>query len=164
MRTGLFSLMAIAILAFGCKKDQTLNENQKKAEEFRTLVAGKSFRATSFRSDKPIDYITNDSEVKAETDLWSYVKPHIVDDSNIFTAPSTLKIAQNALKVSGNDSTVLNRSYAISADKKSVIVDFVDYEYKPLRYRLQDFSETQFTLYIEWNGAILSSRFTRVQD
>lgn len=165
MKTTKLALFAfVMILALqACKKNKDEEANKAKADLFRSYLDGKQFRAASFVSDKPIDYIQTDSVVKAETDLWLYVKEHIVDDTNIFSDPSLLTIQQNTLKAPMNDTAILTRNYAVTYDKNSVMLEFVDYDYKQLKYRLKDFNDDNFTLYVNFkNEATLYSRFDRI--
>lgn len=168
----------IAILAFGvlvltagCSKDEEVvvptepDINEIKAKEFEALITGKGFRPTSFYSDKPIDYIEEDSVIRAETELTKYIKTYLTDDKNVYIAPSSIRIEQNEIKIPGNDSASLIRNFRITHNNAGVYLDFVDYNYLPLRYRLQEFNNNYFIVYVNWqdkkreNSATLFSRF-----
>src|SRR5688500_6131977 len=60
--------------------DTTTNEPISRADSFATFVGGKKFALISYYSDSAIDYISTDSVVKAETDLWAYVSSWLKDD------------------------------------------------------------------------------------
>ena len=62
--------LAVALLATGvlssCKKGEEASpEDKQKAEEFKAYVATKQFTLVDYRSDKAIDYVEDDAEVKA---------------------------------------------------------------------------------------------------
>ena len=144
-----------------------LRENdaaQKRADEFTASIKTHKYKPVSFYSDKPIDYITNDTEVKSETDLWSYVKAHIKDDVNLFNGDGTVTIFQNALKMPGNEDATFTMSYGASASGKDVMFKFVDYNYVATNYRLDQFDNAFFTVYIDGPaGSKLYSKFARVE-
>ena len=162
----LMLIPAVWILS-GCAKSVSNGddkETQKRADEFQASVKTHKYKPVSFYSDKPIDYITNDSEVRAETDLWIYVKAYIKDDVNLFNADGTVTIFQNALKFPGNEAVTLSVPYAVSASGKDVMVDFVDYNYVVTKYKLEQFDNAYFTVYIDGPaGSKLFSKFARVE-
>ncbi len=161
----LFVLMALSFSALNsCSKNgdnKALNE--KKATEFKTILDLKHFRLVDFYSDKPIDYIQTDVEVKSETDLKAYIKPYLLDDDNYFDDESGVVITQNTQKKPGLTAPVLNRNYSVSADENSAYLDFLDYDYNPVKYKLGEYSTTWFTIYLDWpGGAKVFSRFEKV--
>jgi hypothetical protein len=123
-----------------------------KANEFKTYVVEKKFQVSEYYADKPIDYVDTDNEVKQETDLWPYVSSWIRDDFNLFTSNNEVKIQQNGKLIAGNDSAVVTRNYAIGADKDGPYLDFINHEYKPLRYRLVEFNSSYFLVYVNWHS------------
>jgi hypothetical protein len=159
------AVAAIATLAFtSCQKEEnTKNELAKKSEEFKGYAQGKAFVPVEFYSDKPIDYIDTDAEVKAETDLNKYIYSYLKDDNIVFDANGVLRIQQNGLKIPGNDSAVLIRSWQIKPGTATVNVDFVDYNYRPRTYRLVEYNDTTFLAYVDWkeNDAKLFSKFRK---
>jgi hypothetical protein len=156
--------MAGLCVAVSCTKSiDNSAENKKAAEEFKTSVKNNRYRLVDFYSDKPVDYEQTDSEIRQETDLRAYIKPYLHDDLNIFDATGVLKVEQKTIKISGNDSAVICRNYALSTDKKFVYLDFIDYFYDASRYKLQEFSDSAFIIYIDWpTGAKLFSKFRKI--
>lgn len=155
-------------LATACSKSGAGGEDnsaaKQRAADFQTNVQAHKYKVAAFYSDKPIDYITSDTEVKSETDLWAYVKEHIKDDENYFGAGGALTIDQKITKMPGNETQTINGSYSISARGADVIVNFVDYAYKPLEYKLHEFDNAYFTVYIDGpNGSKLYSKYARVE-
>jgi hypothetical protein len=167
MRKLYLVLIPIALwICSGCTKSLSSEDNaaKKKADEFKASVTSHKYKPVAFYSDKPIDYITNDNEVKSETDLWIYVKDYIKDDENQFNDNGTVTIYQNAVKFPGNNAPTLTEDYSISANGSDVMMKFVDYNYVPTTYRLQDFNDTYFTVYVDGpSGSKLFSKFARVE-
>jgi len=159
----LFLLLITLLFLPSCRKVPSSVQSEKE-NQFRSYILNHKFRASAFYADQPIDYITNDNVVKQETDLWQYVKSYITDDKDNFISNSQVSIEQNALKIPGNDSAALNRVYSISSDAQRVYFDFVDYDYVPRRYSLQEFKDNYFLVYIDWpTGAKVFSKFELVQ-
>lgn len=161
----LFVLIALSItVSISCSKagdNKALNE--KKATEFKTMLDLKHFHLVDFYSDKPIDYIQTDVEVKSETDLKMYIKPYLLDDDNYFDTEGGVVITQNQQKKPGLTAPVLNRNYSVSSDENSAYLDFLDYDYNPIKYKLGEYSAGSFTIYLDWpGGAKVFSRFERV--
>ncbi len=161
----LFVLIALLFSAFtSCSKsgdNKALND--KKATEFKAILDLKHFRLVDFYSDKPIDYITTDAEIKNETDLKVYIKPYLLDDDNYFDNEGGVVITQNQQKKPGLTTPVLNRNYSVSADENSAYLDFLDYDYNPIKYKLGEYSTGSFTIYLDWpGGAKVFSRFEKV--
>lgn len=156
------------IFATACSKSGAGGEDdsaaKQRASDFQTNVQAHKYKVAAFYSDKPIDYITSDTEVKSETDLWAYVKEHIKDDENYFGANGSVTIDQKAIKIPGNEAQTINVNYTIAARSADVIVTFVDYAYKPLEYKLHEFDNAYFTVYIDGpNGSKLYSKYARVE-
>jgi hypothetical protein len=151
----------------GCTKSSGGEEDQetkKRADEFSAAIRTYKFKPVSFYSDKPIDYITNDTEVRAETDLWIYVKEYIKDDVNLFNTDGTVTIFQNAIKFPGNDAATISTAYEVSTEGKDVRLNFVDYNYVATKYKLDQFDNAFFTVYIDGpSGSKLYSKFARVE-
>ena len=161
-------LLFIGITVFGMACSKSLSEEDSaaktRAADFQAAVQSNRYMLVSFYADKPIDYITNDADVKSETDLWPYVKPHIKDDEYFFGANSALTINQKTDRIAGNDAATINGSYTIAAKGTDVSVTFVDYLYSPLDYRLHEFDNSFFTVYVDGpNGSKLYSKYARVQ-
>ena len=153
-----------AILCIGstfCGKDTGETAQRKRAEEFQTNVKSKRFKLVDFYSDLPIDYIENDVEVRQETDLRPYIKQYLVDDEDMFAAEGGLMITQNETKIPGDESSVINRTYRVRWNATEALLDFVDYYYQPLAYKLSDYSATGFTIYLNWHkgNAKIYSRY-----
>ncbi|MGB8192962.1 MAG: hypothetical protein WCF67_13625 [Chitinophagaceae bacterium] len=161
-------LVLFGALCFGTACNKTLSEEdsaaKKRAEEFQAAVLTHKYKISAFYSDKAIDYITSDTEVKSETDLWGYVKEHIKDDENYFGANGTLTVYQKAARIAGNDAETINTGYGIGAKGADVAVTFVDYSYKPLEYKLLEFDNAYFTVYVDGpGGAKLYTKYARVE-
>lgn len=156
------AMLATAVFS-SCKKGEEVSqEDKQKAEQFKAFVAAKQFRLTNYWSDKPIDYIEDDNEVKPETELWQYVSYWIKDDLNVFDVNTNkVTITQNANKYDGIAEDVFTRDFSIGADKDGPFLNFVNYQYSPLKYRLVDFGGDNFTVYVDWHsGAKVFSKFT----
>ena len=160
LRLALFCLFAALISCSACKKVN--EEDEKKASEFRAFTSAKKFKITHFYSDKPVDYEENDNEVKQETDLWVYVKDYIRDDINIVDN-NQVQIQQNAIKLPGSDAVTLTRPFNVGADRSGAYLEFVDYFYEPLRYKLFEFKDNYFIIYVDFKGgAKLFSKYELV--
>jgi hypothetical protein len=166
--TTCLSIVLISAGSLGsCKKnDEVSTENKQKADEFKAAIVSQQFQVRDYYSDKPIDYIEDDQEVKEETQLFSYVSPWIKDDLNVFDAASKkVTITQNAVKIPGDASETLVKDFNIGADKDGVYFDFLNYQYQPLRYRLVEFTNTHFIVYTDWkSGAKVFTRFEVVTE
>ena len=163
-KPGYFFLIALLPFITGCaKSNQKVDELKNKSEEYQASVIGSRYQLVEFYSDKPIDYIENDSLVKSETALWKYVKPYLVDDENVMNMNGTVVINQKLEMDPFIDSAYIYRSYKFSNDDKAVYFDFVDYYYKPLKYKVSSMDNSSILIYIDWpNGAKLYSRYKRV--
>jgi len=160
-----FVLIALSFSAmYSCTKNgDTKALNETKAKEFKAILDLKHFRLVDFYSDKPIDYVTTDTEVKSETDLRIYIKPYLLDDDNYFDNEGGVVITQNQQKKPGLSDPVLNRNYSVSSDENSVYLDFLDYDYNPIKYKLGEYSTGGFTIYLDWQGgAKVYSRFEKM--
>lgn len=159
----------MGIACFGmtaCSKSLSEEDSaaKQRSADFQAAVQSHKFRLVSFYSDKPIDYITSDTEVKAETDLWPYVKSHIVDDQYFFGTNGVLTINQMSDKMPGNDQPTVDASYSIGAKGAAVMVKFIDYMYSPLEYKLHEFDNAYFTLYVDGpSGSKLYSKYALVE-
>ena len=157
---------AIWIFA-GCSKTVSNEQNnaaQKRANDFQASIKGHKYKPVAFYSDKPIDYITTDNEVKSETDLWVYVKSYIKDDVNLFGDNGSLTIYQNTDKMPGNEAATLPAVYGTLVKGTDVMFNFVDYNYVATQYRLDQFDNAYFTIYVDGPaGSKLYSKFARVE-
>src|ERR671910_3735516 len=123
------TLHIIALAAFtmvgltSCMKDgeitiyhgpyHTASALDMRADSLNDFVIGNHFLPVDFYADKPIDYIETNSTVLAETDLNKYIISYIKDDVIPFNQDHSLPVMQNALKMPGTDSLVLNRTWSI---------------------------------------------------
>jgi hypothetical protein len=165
MRTAILILLIAAISA-SCNKTTSEGDSaaKQRSAEFLTSIEKQKYKLAAFYSDKPIDYITTDSEVRAETDLWAYVKLHVLDDENYFAPGGALTVYQKTEKFPGNDSEQISASYGSAARGSDVIFNFVDYIYLPTEYKLHEFDNTNFTVYVDGpSGSRLYSKFARIQ-
>lgn len=158
--------LAVALLTTGvlssCKKGEEASaEDKQKAEEFKSFVATKQFTLVDYHSDIAIDYVEDDAEVKQETNLWPYVSFWIKDDLNLFDLSSgKVTITQGANKFASISEETFTRDFSIGADKDGPYLNFVNYQYNPLKYRLVDFNAEGFTVYVDWHsGAKVFSEF-----
>lgn len=163
---GLFMLSGLALSS--CHKslsdEGNIEANKTRAAQFQATLANQNFKLTAFYSDKPIDYVTTDAIVKAETDLWGYVRLHLKDDVNNFGGDASVIINQNANKIPGNDAPQITRSYSTEYDKSFVYFNFIDDAYKPQQYKLSEFDANKFVVYIDFpGGAKLFSKFEKLQ-
>jgi hypothetical protein len=139
-----------AFLFTSCNKKG--KENEKRANEFKSFTTAKKFKIVSFYADKPVDYEDDDMEVKQETELWPYVKEYIRDDENRVTDNGEVHIDQMAIKYAGHDESTLIRPFKVLSDRTGTYLEFVDYFYQPLRYKLLEFKENYFIIYIDFRG------------
>ncbi len=138
-------------------------ENEKKANEFKSFTSAKKFKIVDFYADKPVDYDDEDMEIKQETALWPYVKEYIRDDVNRVVDNGQVHIDQMAIKFSGHDEATLIRPFNVLSDRTGAYLEFVDYFYQPLRYKLQEFKDNYFIIYIDFrDGAKIYSRYELV--
>ena len=159
-------VIGFVFLGIGCHKTVGDEDNatKKRSDDFQASVQTHKYKLAAFYADKPIDYITSDAEVRAETDLWAYVKGHITDDENFFGANGTLTIYQKANKISGNEAETINATYSIVPKGTDVSVTFIDYMYSPLEYKLLEFDNAYFTVYVDGpSGSKLYSKYARVE-
>jgi hypothetical protein len=155
------ALLTTAFLSSCKKEDEASPEDKLKAEQFKAFILSKKFQVKEYYSDKPIDYVEDDAEVKSETELFNYVSVWIKDDWNVFDVNSgKVTITQNAHKIDGNDAETFVKDFNIGADKKGAFFNFLNYQYEPLKYRLVEFSGDSFLVYVDWHsGAKVFTRF-----
>ena len=159
LRFALFCLFA-GLVSTSCNKPS--KEDEKKATEFRAFTSAKKFKIVSFYADKPVDYDESDTEIKQETELWAYVKEYIRDDINIVDN-NQVQIQQNAIKFPGSDAVTLTRPFNVGSDRSGAYLEFVDYFYEPLRYKLFEFKDNYFVIYVDFKGgAKLFSKYELV--
>jgi len=145
-------LSTLGLFAASCQKEteRPVSPDTKKANEFRSFVQNKGFVVTQYYADKPIDYVKTDGIETMETDLNKYIYSHIKDDNNELLENGQLLIHQNTLKAPGNDTATLNRTWTIGVNSKGVYINFVDYDYKPRQYKLAEFTDQYFLVYVDW--------------
>ena len=161
MKYSIFFLTVTVLLA-GCSKELSL-ENGKPDEPAKEI--SRKYQLKAFYSDIPLDFIETDDVIKSETDLWSYVKEYIKDDINeLFNDSTLLLVYQNEIKIPGNDAPVLEKYYGIGTDEDGKFINYIGPKYELLQYRLQEFNDDYFIIYIKWkHGSTLYSRFERVR-
>jgi hypothetical protein len=164
LKPGYFFLIAFLPFLTGCaKSNQKVDELKKKSEEYQASIIGSRYQLIEFYSDKPIDYMEDDSLIKSETALWKYVKPYLADDENVMDENGNVIINQKLYLNPSIDSAFIYRVYKFSNDDKEVYFDFVDYYYKPMKYKVRSMDNSSILIYIDWpNGAKLYSRYKRV--
>ena len=166
MRKLYLMLIPAIWICSGCTKTVSSEEDatKKKADEFKASITTHRYKPVAFYSDKPIDYITDDNEVKSETELWGYVKDYIKDDVNQFNDNGSVTIFQNAVKMPGNDAPSITFDYQVGATGTDVYFKFVDYNYVVTTYKLEEFNDAYFTVYLAGPaGSKLYSKFARVE-
>jgi len=168
MRKLYLMLIPAACVFASCSKavttpDGATDEATKKANAFASALKAHKYKLVSFTSDKPIDYISNDNEVKSETDLWAYVKDYVKDDVNQFNDNNTVSIWQGATKKAGQDGDIINVKFGAQAKGDAVMLNFVDYDYDPMQYKLDTYDDTGFSVFVDGpSGSKLYSKFQRV--
>ncbi len=162
--------LVVAILATGVlvsrkKEDEASEEDKAKAEQFKAFIQSKQFQIREYYSDKVIDYVEDDDTVKQETNLWPYVSPWIKDDFNVIDIPNgKVTVTQNASKVPGNSAEVFIKDVSVGADKDGPYFNFLNYLYEPLKYRIVEFTDSSFLIYVDWHsGAKVFTRFEIIQ-
>lgn len=155
-------LLSVVILS-SCKKEDGINpEYTEKANEFKAYIVSKQFQIKEYYSDKPIDYVEDDEEVRSETELWPYVSLWIKDDLNVFdVSAGKVTITQGPNKIAGNNDETIIRDFSIGADKDGVYFSFVSHLYEPLKYRLKEFTDDYFIFYLDWHSG--AKVFTKYQ-
>ncbi len=167
MKYSLILFIATTLFA-GCSKELSL-ENGKPADPVGPVEPAKEisrkYQLKAFYSDIPIDFVETDDVIKSETDLWSYVKEYIKDDINeLFNDSTLLRIYQNEIKIPGNDAPVLEKYYRIGTDAEGKYMKYMGPEYELLHYRLLEFNDDYFIIYLKWrHGSTIYSRFDRVR-
>lgn len=163
----MIKLLAVTVLAAGvmagCKKESGASAADiEKANEFKAFLVGKKFQVSEYYSDKPIDYIETDDTVKSETDLWPYVSRWIRDDYNTFDVNTgKVTIDQDSIFIDGNSNNPLVFDFSVGADKTGPYFNFLNYQYKPLRYHLVEFTSTYFLVYVDWvQGSKVYTKFS----
>lgn len=153
--------IVLAMFAFvSCSKGV---DQKKKADDFKAAITDHGYRPVAFYSDKPIDYLPNDSVKKSETDLWKYVKDYIKDDRYVFGSDGIAVVYQNELKVNWSNKDTLHFKYSIESQDDKVYINFINYDYYPQTYKLESFDSTQMILYIDGpSGSKLFSKYVRL--
>lgn len=141
--------------------ERALNQ---KAEDLQKFLVGRHFIPVDFYADHPIDYIEENTTVLSETDLKKYILPHLADDIIPFNADKSLPVNQEALKMPGNDSTVLNRTWNVSTskEKNEVYMDYLDYFYRPLRYTIVEFKGDRMLAFVNWRSKANPTKTARL--
>lgn len=161
-----YRILTVAVcisLSFACKKekdDGIKEEDKQKAIAVSALVQKHEYRLTAYYSKTPIDYDITDDVVKAETDLWKYVSPWLLDDAYVFKADNNVDIKQNAVKIDTDNSDVIHVRWSVAADKKGVRFNFVGHQYQYLVYYLVSFDDSKVVMWADWNGNQVYSEFS----
>ena len=157
-------ILAVIVLALAsCQKELSLENAQKPDEPLKEI--SRKYQLRDFYSDVPVDFDETDDTVKSETELWSYVKDYIKDDVDEFFDDSTLvRVSQNDIKMPGNDAAIMDKYYEVGADGDGQFMTFIGPDYEPLKYRLQEWNDDYFIIYVKWrHGATIYSRFERIR-
>jgi hypothetical protein len=164
MKTFVTLAIFVGVLS-SCQKSVTSNtdKNKEKAAAFKAFISasGTKFRPVSFFAEQPIDYDETDSQVLLETDLNKYIRPYLLDDDIIFSGSSSLQFVQNAVKIPNDLPTVINMTYFVEGTSEGVLVHYIDDQYNPADYYLEDYTDSYFRLYIKRNGIKLISRYDK---
>ena len=92
------------------------------------------------------------------------MKSYIKDDVNLFGDNGSLTIYQNTDKMPGNEAATIPAVYGTLVKGTDVMFNFVDYNYVATRYRLDQFDNAYFTVYVDGPAASkLYSKFARVE-
>lgn len=165
MRRTIFEILILLLLP-ACTKlldNTTGNEQKRKADAFRDYLirANTGFHPTEFYSDKPVDYDESDSVIRQETQLWRYVRPYIIDDTDVFKPANVVAIKQGDIKWLGSADAELQRQYVVSSDAGGIYLDFIDFNYAPLKYTLVLYDSTSLLMYVNRGDAKLFSKFNK---
>jgi hypothetical protein len=132
------------------------------AEKLKLLLLSGDFELKAFYSDIPIDYNTDDAEVKQETNLWPYMAPWLIDDVFDYTEAEVI-ITQNSVKRPQNNDPTVTRNYEIGTDDDGVYLVFLDYLYDPLTYRVHEIGDDYYILAVPGpQGSTLYTRFEKI--
>lgn len=167
-------LLALTLFVASCQKEISLENAQPVTPEPPVtppppppppVETSRKYRLTAFYSDIPIDFVETDDVVKSETNLWPYVYEHLKDDIEEFSLDSKeLLVHQGDIKIPGNDSAVLQRTYFIGTDDKGTYMRYLGPEYQVLRYWLLEMTDDYLILYLDWkHNSKVYSRFDRVR-
>ncbi|MBL7698946.1 MAG: hypothetical protein JNK79_12345 [Chitinophagaceae bacterium] len=167
-------LLAATLLFVSCQKDLSLENAQPVTPEPPVVPpppppppveVSRKYQLTAFYSDIPIDFVESDDVVKSETDLWSYVNEYLKDDIDEFSNDTNeLLVHQGDIKIPGNDSAVLHKTYFLGTDEHGPYLRFLGPEYEVLRYRLLEMTDDHIIIYLPWkHNSTVYSRFDRVK-
>ena len=163
-------ILLFSLSAGSCKKE-TSDDLQKRADEFKAYLVGKSFIPVEFRSDIPIDYDEADGVTKSETDLDDYILPYLDDDTIVFIAGGSLTIQEgqetyHAYYTDRELPSTLTWSVETKKATQEVLFNYLDYDYLKERYILDHFTDSEILAHIVvtrgGQTAKLSTRFKRI--
>lgn len=168
------SLALLLMVSISCQKETatpggTKTAVEKRADSLTAYVVSKHFIPVDFYSDVAIDYDETDNITESITDLKKFILPYLADDVITFNSDKSLVVNQNAQKMPGNDSAVLNRKWDItfSKSKNEVYLTYLDYFYEPSKYTLVEFTDTNILAYVNWtstkNPGLTAKLYTRFQ-
>lgn len=159
-------LFAAMLIFSSCKKELSLEGYEPVFPQppvVDTTEDAPRFRLTAFYSDIPIDFNESDENIALETNLWAYVQDYIKDDEYVLLEDGQVEIHQHAEKISGIDDAVLYRTYAFGTDELGEYMNYLSYQYEPVKYRLNERTDTYFVISLKWKaGSRVYSRFERI--
>jgi hypothetical protein len=152
------TLLFACTLFVSCEKEFSL-ENVQPQKQIR------KYQLTAFYSEIPVDFDESDDVINLETDLWKYVNDYIKDDIDEFTDnEGEVLVHQNEKKIAGSDEPILYKTYSVGSDPEGMYMNFLGPDYEPLFYRLQEWNDDYFIVYVMWRpGVTVYSRFERVE-
>lgn len=158
-----FLFFALLLTTQSCKKEDAPPAGPSADEKLRAafeaeILSHDHYRLAEYYSKSPIDYIDTDDVVKQETNLWPYVSPWLLDDWYHFTKVK-VTCYQNAEKIPDNPNPTIEQDFHTYFDRNGVGMHFMNHEYIPLEYRLDNFSDTDFTVHAFYKNHIVYSRF-----
>ena len=157
--------IVLVLSTSSCKKEYSLETHGllPTKDAFQNfLVTASTFKLSAFYSDTPIDWDPYDT-VGPKTDLWQYVRDYLKDDTLEFFPNNIATIHQGQNLIYTGSPQSFNVGYNIRTDSVgNVLFDFVDYDYQPFTYNLQNFNDTSIVVYIKTADATLFTRYSRI--
>ncbi len=165
MKTFSYFLATAVFLSFSCQKEISESELPvDNAVTFKKMLTNdKTYRVAAFYSEVPIDYNPYDTITTLETDLWNHVLYYLKDDENVFRENGTLEVLQHTITMPGDTSSVLFRQYSTENVDGVVMFNYLDHQYKPLRYYLHEKGDDYFIIYSLQGDVKLFSKFVQVK-
>ena len=165
MKTFSYFLAIAALFSFSCQKELSeLDPTVDNAVTFKKMLTNdKTYRVAAFYSEVPIDYNPYDTITTLETDLWHHVLYYLKDDENIFREDGSLEVLQHTITMPGDTTPVLFRQYSTENADGVVMFNYLDHQYNPHQYFLQEKGNDYFIIYSLQGDVKLFSKFIQVK-